>query len=186
MPLSAGSFDGHRGRVLLSRLALRHRRAVHRDPGAGAGAGLSASAGCRSAATRCCEVQGNIWVYFGDDPAAAPEIPLVDGFADAAPAAGRDGQLCRRDRPRRGRADGPGARALCPSRLVVALAPLDPGQGQGVRALALGLHDEPPCPVGEFARLPAAWAARPRPRSSFACRACASSTSAPAAIGSAI
>ncbi len=31
------------------------------------------------------EVQGNIWVYFGDDPADAPQIPLVDGFADAAP-----------------------------------------------------------------------------------------------------
>jgi phenylpropionate dioxygenase-like ring-hydroxylating dioxygenase large terminal subunit len=31
------------------------------------------------------EVQGNIWVFFGEDPAAAPEIPRVDGFADAAP-----------------------------------------------------------------------------------------------------
>jgi phenylpropionate dioxygenase-like ring-hydroxylating dioxygenase large terminal subunit len=31
------------------------------------------------------EVQGNIWVYFGDDPAAAPEIPDIDGFGDAIP-----------------------------------------------------------------------------------------------------
>jgi phenylpropionate dioxygenase-like ring-hydroxylating dioxygenase large terminal subunit len=31
------------------------------------------------------EVQGNIWVYFGDDPAVAPEIPLVDDFGDVAP-----------------------------------------------------------------------------------------------------
>jgi phenylpropionate dioxygenase-like ring-hydroxylating dioxygenase large terminal subunit len=31
------------------------------------------------------EVQGNIWVFFGDDPAAVPEIPCVDGFADAVP-----------------------------------------------------------------------------------------------------
>jgi phenylpropionate dioxygenase-like ring-hydroxylating dioxygenase large terminal subunit len=31
------------------------------------------------------EVQGNVWVYFGDDPVAAPEIPEIDGFADAAP-----------------------------------------------------------------------------------------------------
>ncbi|HTV46026.1 MAG TPA: aromatic ring-hydroxylating dioxygenase subunit alpha [Stellaceae bacterium] len=31
------------------------------------------------------EVQGNIWVYFGSDPAAAPEIPLVDGFDGARP-----------------------------------------------------------------------------------------------------
>ena len=30
------------------------------------------------------EVQGNIWVFFGDDPAAAPEIPLVAGFGDEA------------------------------------------------------------------------------------------------------
>jgi len=31
------------------------------------------------------EVQGNLWVYFGDDPAAAPEIPLLDGFGTSAP-----------------------------------------------------------------------------------------------------
>jgi phenylpropionate dioxygenase-like ring-hydroxylating dioxygenase large terminal subunit len=31
------------------------------------------------------EVQGNLWVYFGDDPAAAPEIPLLDGFGMSAP-----------------------------------------------------------------------------------------------------
>ena len=31
------------------------------------------------------EVQGNIWVYFGDDPAAAPAIPELDGFEDAVP-----------------------------------------------------------------------------------------------------
>jgi phenylpropionate dioxygenase-like ring-hydroxylating dioxygenase large terminal subunit len=31
------------------------------------------------------EVQGNVWVYFGDDPATAPEIPQVEGFDGAAP-----------------------------------------------------------------------------------------------------
>ena len=32
------------------------------------------------------EVQGNVWVYFGADPATAPEVPQLDGFgADAAP-----------------------------------------------------------------------------------------------------
>jgi len=31
------------------------------------------------------EVQGNIWVFFGGDPAAAPEIPLIAGFDGAAP-----------------------------------------------------------------------------------------------------
>jgi phenylpropionate dioxygenase-like ring-hydroxylating dioxygenase large terminal subunit len=30
------------------------------------------------------EVQGNIWVYFGDDPAGAPDIPVVDGFESTA------------------------------------------------------------------------------------------------------
>lgn len=29
---------------------------------------------------RAREVQGNIWVFFGDDPEAAPEIPVVPGF----------------------------------------------------------------------------------------------------------
>ena len=31
------------------------------------------------------EVQGNIWVYFGEDPSTAPEIPDLDGFENAAP-----------------------------------------------------------------------------------------------------
>jgi phenylpropionate dioxygenase-like ring-hydroxylating dioxygenase large terminal subunit len=33
---------------------------------------------------RAREVQGNIWVFFGADPAAAPEIPLIEGFAEGA------------------------------------------------------------------------------------------------------
>jgi phenylpropionate dioxygenase-like ring-hydroxylating dioxygenase large terminal subunit len=28
------------------------------------------------------EVNGNVWVYFGDDPEAAPAIPALEGFAD--------------------------------------------------------------------------------------------------------
>jgi phenylpropionate dioxygenase-like ring-hydroxylating dioxygenase large terminal subunit len=32
-----------------------------------------------------CERQGNIWVFFGSDPAAAPEVPVLDGFAEAVP-----------------------------------------------------------------------------------------------------
>ena len=31
------------------------------------------------------EVQGNVWVYFGSDPAVAPEIPVIEGFGDAVP-----------------------------------------------------------------------------------------------------
>jgi phenylpropionate dioxygenase-like ring-hydroxylating dioxygenase large terminal subunit len=30
------------------------------------------------------EVQGNVWVYFGEHPDTAPEIPLLDGFAATA------------------------------------------------------------------------------------------------------
>ena len=82
------------------------------------------------------EVQGNIWVYFGSDPGTAPDIPVPDipmleGFAESAAP----------------QADGPGARPLCPQRVVVALAPLGARKGEGVRALALWLHDEPARPV---------------------------------------
>jgi phenylpropionate dioxygenase-like ring-hydroxylating dioxygenase large terminal subunit len=31
------------------------------------------------------EVQGNLWVFFGDDPATAPEIPVVEGFEGSSP-----------------------------------------------------------------------------------------------------
>jgi phenylpropionate dioxygenase-like ring-hydroxylating dioxygenase large terminal subunit len=31
------------------------------------------------------EVQGNIWVFFGEDPAAAPGIPLLEGFDGRKP-----------------------------------------------------------------------------------------------------
>ena len=31
------------------------------------------------------EVQGNFWVFFGNDPVTAPEIPILDGFEHAAP-----------------------------------------------------------------------------------------------------
>jgi phenylpropionate dioxygenase-like ring-hydroxylating dioxygenase large terminal subunit len=31
------------------------------------------------------EVQGNVWVYFGDDPASAPEIPLVPDIGERPP-----------------------------------------------------------------------------------------------------
>jgi phenylpropionate dioxygenase-like ring-hydroxylating dioxygenase large terminal subunit len=30
-----------------------------------------------------CEVQGNVWVYFGEDPGRAPEVPRIDGFAES-------------------------------------------------------------------------------------------------------
>lgn len=30
------------------------------------------------------EAQGNIWVFFGGDPGTAPDIPMLDGFAESA------------------------------------------------------------------------------------------------------
>jgi len=30
------------------------------------------------------EVQGNIWVFFGSDPGTAPDIPVLEGFAESA------------------------------------------------------------------------------------------------------
>lgn len=30
------------------------------------------------------EIQGNIWVYFGGDMTSAPEVPMLDGFAETA------------------------------------------------------------------------------------------------------
>ena len=30
-----------------------------------------------------CEAQGNVWVYFGDDPGRAPEVPPIEGFAES-------------------------------------------------------------------------------------------------------
>ena len=66
--------------MLLSRLALRHRagdapRSRRWSPGQSF---RSRPYPCRRYPAR--EVQGNIWVFFGEDPAAAPEIPAARRF----------------------------------------------------------------------------------------------------------
>src|SRR5205807_1577629 len=66
----------------------------------------------------------------------------------------RDDPACCQHRPCSGRADGPGARTLRSHRVVVALAPLGARQGQGVRAVAVRVHDGAPRAVDEFERLP--------------------------------
>ncbi|HJU18206.1 MAG TPA: aromatic ring-hydroxylating dioxygenase subunit alpha [Stellaceae bacterium] len=84
MPLSAGRFDGCEieccyhgwrfatsGRCVTIPSLLPDRDF---DP---------ARIGVRSYPVR--EAQGNIWVYFGDDPIAAPDVPVIDGFRGAAP-----------------------------------------------------------------------------------------------------
>jgi len=41
-------------------------------------------AGVGVASYRAREVQGNIWVFFGEDPSAAPDIPVLGGFPESA------------------------------------------------------------------------------------------------------
>ena len=84
MPLSAGSFDGseieccyHGWRFDTGGQCTAIPSLLPDKPFAGAG--------IRVRAYPAREVQGNIWVYFGSDPAGAPEIPLVEGFAAAGP-----------------------------------------------------------------------------------------------------
>src|SRR5205809_611598 len=66
-----------------------------------------------------------------------------------APAC-RDGAVWRGARRLRHRADGPGARPLCAPRLVVAVAAFGARKGEGVCAIALGLHDDPAHAFLEF------------------------------------
>jgi len=70
-----------------------------------------------------CEAQGNVWVYFGDDPSRAPEVPRVEGFAESeAPRSSRRCGLARRSMIA---LSGSWTRRtpLCAPRLVVAITP---------------------------------------------------------------
>ena len=78
-------FRRARDRMLLSRLALRHRRAVAPRSRRWCRARPSLPSAIRVRSYPVREVQGNVWVFFGDDPAAAPEIPLLDGFDERPP-----------------------------------------------------------------------------------------------------
>jgi phenylpropionate dioxygenase-like ring-hydroxylating dioxygenase large terminal subunit len=84
MPLSFGAFDGdaieccyHGWRFATDGSCLAIPSLVESQKFDLAGVGVP-----RYAAR---EVQGNIWVFFGNDPGAAPEIPVLDGFAEEAP-----------------------------------------------------------------------------------------------------
>jgi phenylpropionate dioxygenase-like ring-hydroxylating dioxygenase large terminal subunit len=84
MPLSAGRYDGHEVECCYHGWRF--------DDGGRCTAIPSLVPGQKLALDRIRvrrypvrEVQGNLWVFFGEDPAGAPEIPLVDGFADRAP-----------------------------------------------------------------------------------------------------
>ncbi len=84
MRLSAGHFDGHEVECCYHGWRFDTGGRCTAIPALVPGQGFSPGRiQVRTYPAR--EVQGNIWVYFGEDPAAAPEIPLVDGFDDAAP-----------------------------------------------------------------------------------------------------
>jgi phenylpropionate dioxygenase-like ring-hydroxylating dioxygenase large terminal subunit len=83
MPLSAGRFDGAEIECCYHgwRFAGDGRCTAIPSLVAGQAFDLSRVAVPRY---RAREVQGNIWVYFGDDPDGAPDIPVVAGFAESA------------------------------------------------------------------------------------------------------
>ncbi len=84
MPLSAGRFDGHEieccyhgwrfesgGQcTLIPALVPNQRHPLDR---------------VREHRYPVREVQGNLWIYFGEDPARAPEIPVLDELGQAVP-----------------------------------------------------------------------------------------------------
>jgi phenylpropionate dioxygenase-like ring-hydroxylating dioxygenase large terminal subunit len=84
MPLSAGNFDGREVECCYHGWRFDTGGQCTAIPALVPGQTFAPSrVHVRSYPVR--EVQGNIWVFFGEDPAAAPEIPDIDGFYDAAP-----------------------------------------------------------------------------------------------------
>ena len=83
MPLSAGRFDGAEVECCYHGWRFAPDGRCTRVPSLVAGQDFDfARLGVPAYPAR--EVQGNIWVYFGSDPDAAPEIPLLKGFAASA------------------------------------------------------------------------------------------------------
>ena len=83
MPLSAGRFDGREVECCYHgwRFAADGRCTAIPSLAAGQQVDLRGAAVPHYLAR---EVQGNIWVYFGNDPGAAPAIPQLAGFAASA------------------------------------------------------------------------------------------------------
>ena len=83
MPLSAGSFDGEQIECCYHgwRFTADGRCALIPSLADGQRFDL---AGVGVACYPAREVQGNIWVFFGTDPQAAPDVPAITGFADSA------------------------------------------------------------------------------------------------------
>jgi phenylpropionate dioxygenase-like ring-hydroxylating dioxygenase large terminal subunit len=84
MPLSAGRFDGHEIECCYHGWRFDTGGRCTLIPSLVAGQAFAPGRiHTRNYPPR--EVQGNVWVFFGDDPAVAPEIPLLDGFDGCAP-----------------------------------------------------------------------------------------------------
>jgi phenylpropionate dioxygenase-like ring-hydroxylating dioxygenase large terminal subunit len=84
MPLSAGRFDGHEIECCYHGWRFDAGGQCTSIPSLVPGTTFAPER-IRVRGYRVREVQGNIWVFFGDDPAVAPEIPLLDGFDGKEP-----------------------------------------------------------------------------------------------------
>ena len=85
MPLSAGHFDGREIECCYHGWRFDTRGQCTLIPSLVPGHSFTLGH-IRTRRYATCEVQGNIWVCFGEDPAAAPDIPVLDGFDGCAPA----------------------------------------------------------------------------------------------------
>jgi phenylpropionate dioxygenase-like ring-hydroxylating dioxygenase large terminal subunit len=84
MPLSAGHFDGSEIECCYHGWRFDTSGRCTAIPSLVPGQAFSpARVHTRSYPAR--EAQGNLWVYFGEDPGPAPEIPVLEGFGQCEP-----------------------------------------------------------------------------------------------------
>jgi phenylpropionate dioxygenase-like ring-hydroxylating dioxygenase large terminal subunit len=81
MPLSAGRFDGHQIECCYHGWRFGTNGCCTFIPSLVPGQAFSPDR-IRTRDYPAREVQGNIWVFFGDRPESAPEIPLLEGFGN--------------------------------------------------------------------------------------------------------
>jgi phenylpropionate dioxygenase-like ring-hydroxylating dioxygenase large terminal subunit len=81
MPLTAGHFDGSEIECCYHGWRFDTSGRCTGIPSVVPGQAFTA-ARIRTRSYPAREVQGNLWIYFGDDPAGAPEIPVLEGFGD--------------------------------------------------------------------------------------------------------
>src|SRR5580704_15680294 len=84
MPLSAGHFDGREIECCYHGWRFDTRGRCTLIPSLVPGQSFTPGQ-IRTRLYPAREVQGNIWVFFGEDPAAAPDIPVLEGFDGRAP-----------------------------------------------------------------------------------------------------